>query len=149
MFYVIQFFLYNKLVVGFKALNFENLLQTSSLCECSGYEAFELKECVIILHDLYLSRKAASFKAIREKYKQHKVLIFFIYFVIIYFNSDFYKLSDLKSSTGTVQVCSKLAFSSTCAKSLLWNSVMLWGLSSIGKDVTIVKCSNLMEAVVF
>ncbi|ESW08720.1 hypothetical protein PHAVU_009G069100 [Phaseolus vulgaris] len=45
---------------------------TSSLCECSGYEAFELKECVIILHDLYLSRKAASFKAIREKYKQHK-----------------------------------------------------------------------------
>ncbi|KAK7352457.1 hypothetical protein VNO80_17879 [Phaseolus coccineus] len=92
---------------------------TSSLCGCSGYEAVELKECVIILHDLYLSRKAASFKAIREKYKQHKVLIFFIYFVIIYFSSDFDKLSDLKSSTGTVQVRSKLAFSSTCAKSLL------------------------------
>ncbi|KAK7390451.1 hypothetical protein VNO78_25761 [Psophocarpus tetragonolobus] len=44
----------------------------SSLCECSGYRPAELKECVLILHDLYLSRKAGSFKAIRQKYKQHK-----------------------------------------------------------------------------
>ncbi|CAJ1973438.1 unnamed protein product [Sphenostylis stenocarpa] len=51
------------------ALNVENLLQTSSLCECAGYKAVELKECVLILHDLYLSRKAMSFKAVREKYK--------------------------------------------------------------------------------
>ncbi|KAL3013218.1 hypothetical protein AAZX31_06G040800 [Glycine max] len=45
---------------------------TSSLCECSGYKPAELKECVLILHDLYLSRKAASFKAVRAKYKQQK-----------------------------------------------------------------------------
>ncbi|KAG4391950.1 hypothetical protein AAZX31_04G042400 [Glycine max] len=45
---------------------------TSSLCECSGYKPAELKECVLILHDLYLSRKAASFKAVREKYKHQK-----------------------------------------------------------------------------
>ncbi|KAK7310823.1 hypothetical protein RJT34_08574 [Clitoria ternatea] len=45
---------------------------TSSLWECSGYKSIELKECVLVLHDLYLSRKAASFKAAREKYKQHK-----------------------------------------------------------------------------
>ncbi|KEH35764.1 putative cyclin [Medicago truncatula] len=45
---------------------------TSSLCECLGYKSAELEECVMILHDLYLSRRAASFKAVREKYKQQK-----------------------------------------------------------------------------
>uniref|UniRef100_A0A0R0K3P9 B-like cyclin n=1 Tax=Glycine max TaxID=3847 RepID=A0A0R0K3P9_SOYBN len=45
---------------------------TSSLSECLGYTPADLKECVLILHDLYLSRKAVSFKAVREKYKQHK-----------------------------------------------------------------------------
>ncbi|KAK7410070.1 hypothetical protein VNO78_00560 [Psophocarpus tetragonolobus] len=45
---------------------------TSSLSECSGYKPAELKECVLILHDLYLLRKAATFKAVREKYKQPK-----------------------------------------------------------------------------
>ncbi|KAL2346451.1 hypothetical protein Fmac_000451 [Flemingia macrophylla] len=45
---------------------------TSSLCECTGYKSLELKECVLILHDLYFSRKAGSFQAVREKYKQHK-----------------------------------------------------------------------------
>ena len=43
-----------------------------SLSECSGYKPAELKECVKILHDLYLLRKAASFKAVRDKYKQQK-----------------------------------------------------------------------------
>ncbi|KAG5048189.1 hypothetical protein JHK85_009292 [Glycine max] len=57
------------------ALKVENLLQTSSLCECSGYKPAELKECVLILHDLYLSRKAASFKAVREKYKHQKIIV--------------------------------------------------------------------------
>ena len=65
----------NKLLPDFKALKVENLLQTSSLCECSGYKPIELKECVLILHDLYFSRKAESFKAVREKYKQPKVII--------------------------------------------------------------------------
>jgi len=41
-----------------------------SLSECSGYKPAELKECVEILHDLYLLRKAASFEAV--KYKQQK-----------------------------------------------------------------------------
>ncbi|MED6162032.1 cyclin [Stylosanthes scabra] len=45
---------------------------TSSLHECSGYTSLELKECVLILHDLYMSRRAASLSAVREKYKQHK-----------------------------------------------------------------------------
>ncbi|PNY17066.1 cyclin-a3-1-like protein [Trifolium pratense] len=45
---------------------------TSYLCECLGYKYAELKECVLILHDLYLSRRAASFKAVRDKYKQKK-----------------------------------------------------------------------------
>ncbi|XP_061371365.1 G2/mitotic-specific cyclin C13-1-like [Gastrolobium bilobum] len=45
---------------------------TSSLCECSGYKSVELKECVLILHDLYLSKRAASFKAVRDKYEQDK-----------------------------------------------------------------------------
>ncbi|CAJ1973436.1 unnamed protein product [Sphenostylis stenocarpa] len=45
---------------------------TSSLCECSGYKPVELKECVLILHNLYLSRKAESFQAVKKKYKQHK-----------------------------------------------------------------------------
>ncbi|CAJ2640923.1 unnamed protein product [Trifolium pratense] len=45
---------------------------TSSLSESLGYKSNELEECVLILHDLYLSRRAASLKAVREKYKQHK-----------------------------------------------------------------------------
>ncbi|KAK2445659.1 cyclin [Trifolium repens] len=45
---------------------------SSSLCECLGYESTDLEECVTMLHDLYLSRRAASFKAVREKYKQQK-----------------------------------------------------------------------------
>ncbi|XP_004501543.1 putative cyclin-A3-1 [Cicer arietinum] len=45
---------------------------TSSMCECFGYKSAELEECVLILHDLYLSRRAASFKAVRDKYKQPK-----------------------------------------------------------------------------
>ncbi|ESW08718.1 hypothetical protein PHAVU_009G068900 [Phaseolus vulgaris] len=45
---------------------------TPSLSECSGYKSTELKECVLILHDLYMLRKAASFKAVRDKYKQQK-----------------------------------------------------------------------------
>lgn len=45
---------------------------TSSLSECLFYKSAELEECVLILHDLYLVRRAASLKAVREKYKQHK-----------------------------------------------------------------------------
>ncbi|KAK7410071.1 hypothetical protein VNO78_00561 [Psophocarpus tetragonolobus] len=45
---------------------------TSSLSEFTGYISVELKECVLTLHDLYFSRKAESFKAVRDKYKQPK-----------------------------------------------------------------------------
>ncbi|KEH35765.1 putative cyclin [Medicago truncatula] len=46
---------------------------TPSLCECLGYTSANLEDCVIILHDLYMSRKAGSFKAVRDKYKQNKL----------------------------------------------------------------------------
>ncbi|KAK7352456.1 hypothetical protein VNO80_17878 [Phaseolus coccineus] len=45
---------------------------TSSLREWSGYKPVELKVCVLTLHDLYFSRKASSFRSVRDKYKQHK-----------------------------------------------------------------------------
>jgi cyclin A len=72
-------------------------LQTSSLCECLGYESADLEECVRMLHDLYLSRRAASFRAVRDKYKQNKVIVltFSLSFVIV--NSYYCKLIDLKS----------------------------------------------------
>uniref|UniRef100_A0A1J3IQK6 Putative cyclin-A3-1 n=2 Tax=Noccaea caerulescens TaxID=107243 RepID=A0A1J3IQK6_NOCCA len=40
--------------------------------EYTKYKAGDLKECVGMIHDLYLSRKGPAFQAIREKYKQHK-----------------------------------------------------------------------------
>ncbi|XP_058781171.1 putative cyclin-A3-1 [Vicia villosa] len=45
---------------------------TLSLYESVGYGSYDLEECVIILHNLYLSRRAASLKAVRDKYKQNK-----------------------------------------------------------------------------
>ncbi|KAK7283269.1 hypothetical protein RIF29_12679 [Crotalaria pallida] len=45
---------------------------SSTLCKSTGYNVAELKECVLILHDLYLARRGGAFNAIREKYKQHK-----------------------------------------------------------------------------
>ncbi|KAK7351607.1 hypothetical protein VNO77_11182 [Canavalia gladiata] len=45
---------------------------TSAMCECSGYKSVELKECVLILHDLYMARRGGSFQAARKKYRQHK-----------------------------------------------------------------------------
>ncbi|KAJ9674297.1 hypothetical protein PVL29_023695 [Vitis rotundifolia] len=47
----------------------------SSLQHHSGYKPSELKECVLIIHDLQLSRRGGSLVAVREKYKQHKVYI--------------------------------------------------------------------------
>ncbi|CAJ2660849.1 unnamed protein product [Trifolium pratense] len=45
---------------------------TSALEEYSEYSSFELKECVLILHDLYMSKRGACFKAIRKKYSQQE-----------------------------------------------------------------------------
>ncbi|XP_062158454.1 putative cyclin-A3-1 [Alnus glutinosa] len=38
----------------------------------SGYKPADLKECALLIHDLYLSRRGGSLQAVREKYKQHK-----------------------------------------------------------------------------
>ncbi|KAI7735907.1 hypothetical protein M8C21_008622 [Ambrosia artemisiifolia] len=43
-----------------------------ALEKLSGYKPSDLKECVEILHDLQLSRRAGNLVAIREKYNQHK-----------------------------------------------------------------------------
>ncbi|GLT93547.1 hypothetical protein SLE2022_113370 [Rubroshorea leprosula] len=45
---------------------------SSALQQLSGYKSSDLKECVHILHDLYLSRRGGALQAVREKYKQHK-----------------------------------------------------------------------------
>ncbi|XP_059454223.1 cyclin-A3-2-like [Corylus avellana] len=37
-----------------------------------GYKAADLKECVLIIHDLFNSKRGGSLQAIREKYKHHK-----------------------------------------------------------------------------
>ncbi|KAK3231280.1 hypothetical protein Dsin_003161 [Dipteronia sinensis] len=43
-----------------------------TLQKYSGYKAADIKECVLIIHDLYLSRRGGALHAVREKYKQHK-----------------------------------------------------------------------------
>lgn len=43
-----------------------------ALQQYSGYCPKDLKDCVQILHDLYLSRRGGSLPAVREKYRQHK-----------------------------------------------------------------------------
>ncbi|KAF5444843.1 hypothetical protein F2P56_033942 [Juglans regia] len=44
----------------------------SALEKNSGYRPADLKECVLTIHDLYLSRRGGALQAVREKYKQHK-----------------------------------------------------------------------------
>ncbi|XP_031119652.1 putative cyclin-A3-1 isoform X2 [Ipomoea triloba] len=43
-----------------------------ALQQYSGYKPSSLKQCVLIIHDLQLSRRGGALIAIREKYKQHK-----------------------------------------------------------------------------
>ncbi|GLT40186.1 hypothetical protein SLA2020_143390 [Shorea laevis] len=45
---------------------------SSALQQQTGYKSSDLKECVHIIHDLYLSRRGGSLQAVREKYMQHK-----------------------------------------------------------------------------
>ncbi|OVA14121.1 Cyclin [Macleaya cordata] len=44
----------------------------STLQRCSGYRPSDLKDCVLAIHELQLSRKLGSLVAVRDKYKQHK-----------------------------------------------------------------------------
>lgn len=66
-----------------------------------------------------MSRKAGSFKAVRDKYKQNKVIVltFDNSFVIVI--SYYCKFIDLKSFSGTVKMCGKPAFIARDTKSLL------------------------------
>ncbi|CAJ1972741.1 unnamed protein product [Sphenostylis stenocarpa] len=43
-----------------------------ALYQLTRYRPADLKECVLNIHDLYLSRRGPSLQAVREKYKQHK-----------------------------------------------------------------------------
>ncbi|XP_058783134.1 putative cyclin-A3-1 [Vicia villosa] len=45
---------------------------TLSLHESLGYGSDDLEDCATILHELYLSRRAASLKTVRNKYKLRK-----------------------------------------------------------------------------
>lgn len=49
-------------------------LKNSALHQLTRYKPADLKECILNIHDLYLSRKGGTLKAVREKYKQHKVI---------------------------------------------------------------------------
>jgi cyclin A len=50
-------------------------LQSKKLQSVTGYRASELKDCITTIHDLQLSRKGQSWNAVRDKYKQHRVII--------------------------------------------------------------------------
>ncbi|XP_047257671.1 G2/mitotic-specific cyclin C13-1-like [Capsicum annuum] len=43
-----------------------------ALQRCSGYKAADLKECVLVIHDLQLSRRGNYLGAVRDKYEQCK-----------------------------------------------------------------------------
>ncbi|XP_057489999.1 G2/mitotic-specific cyclin C13-1-like [Actinidia eriantha] len=45
---------------------------SSALENFSGYKPADLKECVLIIHDLQLSKRGGSLVAVREKYNQRK-----------------------------------------------------------------------------
>ncbi|XP_031267253.1 putative cyclin-A3-1 [Pistacia vera] len=45
---------------------------SSGLQQYTSYKPSDIRECVLIIHDLYLSRRGGSLQAVREKYKQHK-----------------------------------------------------------------------------
>jgi len=66
-----------------------------------------------------MSRKAGSFKAVRDKYKQNKVIVltFDSSFVIVI--SYYCKFIDLKLFSGTVKMCGKPAFIARDTESLL------------------------------
>ncbi|XP_026410083.1 cyclin-A3-2-like [Papaver somniferum] len=44
----------------------------SALRTYSGYGSFDLKDCVLAIHELQLNKKWGSLVAVRDKYKQHK-----------------------------------------------------------------------------
>lgn len=49
------------------------VLQNLALQHCTGYKPSELKDCVLVIHELQSGRRAASVQAVRKKYMDHKV----------------------------------------------------------------------------
>ncbi|KAB5541274.1 hypothetical protein DKX38_014248 [Salix brachista] len=49
---------------------------STALQRHSGYRPFDLKECVLAIHDIQLNRQGSSSRAVRDKYTQHKVFQF-------------------------------------------------------------------------
>ncbi|KAI3943910.1 hypothetical protein MKW92_025833 [Papaver armeniacum] len=45
---------------------------SATLQSCSGYSAADLKDCVLALQEVQLSKKCGSLSAIRDKYRQGK-----------------------------------------------------------------------------
>ncbi|KAF9675839.1 hypothetical protein SADUNF_Sadunf09G0075000 [Salix dunnii] len=45
---------------------------STALQRHSGYRPFDLKECVLAIHDIQLNRQGSSSRAVRDKYTQHK-----------------------------------------------------------------------------
>ncbi|KAK4724311.1 hypothetical protein R3W88_027090 [Solanum pinnatisectum] len=45
---------------------------TLALQQCTGYKPSELKDCVLVIHELQSSRMEATGRALREKYMNHK-----------------------------------------------------------------------------
>lgn len=43
-----------------------------ALQQCTGYKPSELKDCVLVIHELQSGRKEATGRALREKYMNHK-----------------------------------------------------------------------------
>lgn len=54
------------------------LMQNPTLEHYTSYKASELKTIVLALEDLQLNTNGCSLNAIREKYRQQKVIICFI-----------------------------------------------------------------------
>ncbi|OVA15930.1 Cyclin [Macleaya cordata] len=44
----------------------------TTLQQCSGYKPSDLKDCVLAIHEIQLSKKWGSLVAVRDKYRQHK-----------------------------------------------------------------------------
>ncbi|KAF7127303.1 hypothetical protein RHSIM_Rhsim11G0157600 [Rhododendron simsii] len=53
-------------------MNYLHILQSLALQQYSGYRPSELKECVLAIQDLQLSRRGLALQAVRDKYMQHK-----------------------------------------------------------------------------
>jgi len=68
-------------------------LQNLALHQLTRYKPADFKECVLNIHDLYLSRRGTSLQAVREKYKQHKV-IFSTIFPAIYLRCNIFLVTN-------------------------------------------------------